>query len=100
MADNSNNKNKKEKKHWFKDLKVELKKVTELLLTNFFRPSTPFEFNVSKAKSKINTKTATINTIAITVAVFLANCAGVNQVTFFHSLTSRICFIIISANTA
>lgn len=30
MADNSNNKNKKEKKHWFKDLKVELKKVTWL----------------------------------------------------------------------
>ena len=30
MADNSNNKNKKDKKHWFKDLKVELKKVTWL----------------------------------------------------------------------
>ena len=27
MADNSNNKNKKDKKHWFKDLKVELKKL-------------------------------------------------------------------------
>ena len=30
MADNSNNKKKKDKKHWFKDLKVELKKVTWL----------------------------------------------------------------------
>ncbi len=30
MADNSNNKNKKDKKHWLKDLKVELKKVTWL----------------------------------------------------------------------
>ena len=30
MADNSNNKNKKDRKHWFKDLKVELKKVTWL----------------------------------------------------------------------
>ena len=69
MAKDAKNKDVKNKKHFFKDFKAELKKViwpTPKQIVN-------------------NTIADVISTITITATVLFINCFGVGQITFFNS---------------